>query len=201
MSPVTRHDGAASVDEVTSRLGALAGIAAPASFISGWLTAGARAKDYDPLKDAISQLARVGAPTRPIMTAGFLGFAALAPFWARTLAGALDEPRLRGSIGVAAVGTLAVAALPLGAGFGDGPHAAAAGICYLAMAGTPALGGRALARQGHPTAARVSYAVTGVSAGSLVASLTGAYDGGFQRLGLTVVDAWYVVMAVRELRR
>jgi hypothetical membrane protein len=184
-----------------ARLGALAGIAAPASFISGWVVGGARATSYDPLKDAISQLARVGAPTRPLMTAGFLGFSAFAPFWARTISGSLSEPRLKASIGAAVVGTLGVAALPLGASFGDGPHAAAAGLAYLGMAVTPAIGGRALARDGHQRSAQASYVVTGISGAALVASLTGAYDGGFQRLGLTVVDAWFVAMAVRELRR
>ncbi len=179
------------------RLGALAGIGAPASFITGWVVGGARAKDYDPLRDAISQLARVDAPTRPLMTAGFLGFSLLAPFWARTLSDSLGEPRVRHAINTATVGTLAVAALPLGASFGDGPHAAAAGLSYLAMAATPVFGGLAL----EGPARTASFAVTGVSAAALVASLTGAYDGGFQRLGLTVVDAWYVAMAVRELRR
>jgi hypothetical membrane protein len=184
-----------------SRAGALCGIGAPASFITGWVLGGARASGYDPLRDAISQLARVSAPTRPIMTAGFLGFGALAPFWARTLAGALDEPRLKISVTTAAVATVAVAALPLGASFGDGPHAAAAGVAYVAMASSPLIGGRALARGGHPRAAAASYAVGAVSAASLVASLTGAFDGGFQRLGLTLVDGWFVALAVRELRR
>jgi hypothetical protein len=184
-----------------SRLGALSGIAAPASFITGWMVGGSRAKGYDPLKDAISQLARVGAPTRPLMTAGFLGFSARAPFWARTISGSLAEPRLKASIGAAVVGTVGVAALPLGASFGDGPHAAAAGLAYVGMAITPTFGGRALARDGHHRSAQASYVVTGISGAALVASLVGAYDGGFQRLGLTVVDAWFIAMAVRELRR
>ena len=182
---------------LTRRLGALAGIGAPASFITGWVAGGLRAKDYDPLRDAISQLARVGAPTRPLMTAGFLGFSALAPFWARTLSASLGQPRVRTAIGTATVGTLAVAALPLGASYGDGPHAAAAGVSYLAMVATPMVGAPGL----EGNARRASYAVSGVAAIALVASLTGRYDGGFQRLGLTSVDAWYIAMAVRELRR
>ena len=63
------------------KLGALAGIAAPASFVGAWLVGGAQARDYHPVHDAISQLARVGAPTRPLMTAGFVGFGLLAPWW------------------------------------------------------------------------------------------------------------------------
>lgn len=184
-----------------SRAALLCGIGAPASFVTGWVVGGARATGYDPLRDAISQLARVGAPTRPLMTAGFLGFGALAPFWARALATALDEPRLRTSVTAAAASTVAVAALPLGASFGDAPHVAAAGVAYVAMASSPLLGGRALARAGHRRQAAASYAVGAVSAAALVASLTGRYDGGFQRLGLTAVDGWFVALAVRELRR
>jgi hypothetical membrane protein len=184
-----------------ARLGALSGIAAPASFITGWVVGGLQAKDYSPIQDAISQLARIDAPTRTVMTAGFLGFSAFAPFWATTLAKALDEPRLRLSLGAATVGTFGVAVLPLGASFGDGPHAAAAGVAYVGMASAPLVGGRALARAGHRSAARASYAVGGISVAALVGSLTGVADGGLQRLGLTVVDAWFVVLAVRELRR
>jgi hypothetical membrane protein len=185
----------------SSRFGAFAGIAAPASFITAWVVGGLRAKDYSPVKDAISQLARVDAPTRPLMTTGFLAFATFAPFWARTISLSLDEPRLKLSIGAAVVGTLGVATLPLGASFGDGPHAAAAGLSYLGMGITPAIGGRALARAGHDRAARASYAVTGLSAVALVASLTGVADGGLQRVGLTGPDLWFIAMAVRELRR
>jgi hypothetical membrane protein len=184
-----------------ARVGALSGIAAPASFITGWVVGGLRAKDYHPLQDAISQLARVDAPTRPLMTAGFLGFSAFAPFWAVTLAKALDEPKLKLSLGAATLGTLGVAVLPLGASFGDGPHAAAAGIAYVGMASAPLVGGRALARAGQRNAAVASYATGAISAAALVASLTGIADGGLQRLGLTVVDAWFVALAVRELRR
>ncbi len=189
------------VRSLSRKAGALCGVGAPASFVTAWVVGGLRTHGYDPFSDEISQLARVGAPTRPLMTAGFLGFAALAPFWARVLAKALDEPALRASVAAAAVGTLGVAALPLGTSFGDAPHALAASVAYLGMASSPLLGGRAFDRSGHRAAAVASYTVGGVSAASLLASLAGRYDGGFQRLGLTVVDAWFVVLAVRELRR
>ena len=180
------------------RLTALAGIAAPASFVGGWLVAGARAgHGYDPLHDAISQLARVGSPTRPVMTVGFVGFGLLALPWAGRLARALDDRRLLASVGLAGVSTLAVAALPLGGPAGDGAHALAAGVGYVGMAASPLLGAAHLGDR-----ARVaSYTVGAVSAAALAGSLTGAYDGGLQRLGLGVVDCWFVAMAVRALRR
>lgn len=178
------------------RWAALSGIAAPASFVTGWVVGGARARDYSSLHDAISQLARVGAPTRPVMTAGFLGFGLLALPWARSLSRSLDDQRLLASVGLAGVSTVAVAALPLGGPLGDGAHAVAAGLGYLGMAASPLLGARSLTGQ----AKAASYAVGAVSAVCLAGSLSGTYDGGFQRLGLGVVDAWFVAMAVRSLR-
>jgi hypothetical membrane protein len=172
------------------RVGALAGIGAPVCFVGGWLVAGARAHDYDPLRDFISDLARVGVPTRPLMTAGLVGFGVLAPLWSRTLAAALDEPRLRVTVTAAGLGTLAVAALPLGASWGDAPHGVAAGASYVAMAATPLVGG-----------ARASYAAGLASAVMLTASTLGRYDGALQRAGLGVVDAWFVALALRELCR
>jgi hypothetical membrane protein len=183
------------------RVGALAGIGAPVCFVGGWLVAGARAHDYDPLRDFISDLARVGVPTRPLMTAGLVGFGVLAPLWSRTLAAALDEPRLRVTVTAAGLGTLAVAALPLGASWGDAPHGVAAGASYVAMAATPLVGGRALARRGQRRAARASYAAGLASAVMLTASTLGRYDGALQRAGLGVVDAWFVALALRELCR
>ena len=117
-----------------------------------------------------------------------------------TVARVLDEPRLRVSVTTAGLGTLAVALLPLGSSFGDSPHAVAALVSYVGMASSPVLGGQALARSGRPRAAAASYAVGAVSTAALVASLTGSYNGGFQRLGLSVVDAWFVTLAVRTLR-
>jgi len=119
-----RTDAGASVQPVRqpARLAALSGIAAPASFITGWVVGGLMAKDYDPLHDPISRLAHVGAPTRPVMTAGLVGFGLIAPLWARTVERVLDEPRLKVSVSTAAVGTLAVAAFPLGGAFGGVPR-------------------------------------------------------------------------------
>lgn len=175
----------------------MAGIGAPVCFVTGWVVGGARAHDYSPLHDAISQLARVGASTRPVMTAGFVGFGVLALPWAAGLARSLGDRRLLGSVGLAGVSTLAVAALPLGGPLGDGAHAVAAGLGYVGMASSPLLAARSLTGRGKATA----YVTGATSALCLVGSLAGSYDGAFQRLGLGVVDAWFVAMAVRELRR
>lgn len=183
-------------------LGALAGIAAPASFISAWVTGGAVTPGYSPVQDHISDLAAIGATTRPLMTAGFLGFSAFAPFFAKHLAASLDQPALRLSLTAAAAGTLGVAAFPLGGPFGTGPHGAAAAVSYLAMASNPVLGSRALRRSGNDDRLAGLSLVTGLAAGALLTrSLVGEQQGLFQRLGMTVADSWLIGMAVRELRR
>lgn len=178
------------------RVGAACGIAAPVAFVGGWVVNGLRTPGYDPLTDAISQLAREGAPTRAAMTACFLAFGVLIPVWARTVSRELGVPALQPVVTVAGLATLAVAALPLSRTPGGGQdvaHAVAAGIGYVAMAATPLV-----AAQGLRGVARTASLATGaVSTVALVASLAGS--GGLQRVGLTVVDAWHVVVATAVL--
>ncbi len=65
----------------------------------------------------------------------------------------------------------------------------------MAQAGSPLVGAQALPR---PT---LSRAVGVAAAASLVASLVDADRAGlWQRLGLGLVDAWFVVLAVRLLQ-
>ena len=169
----------------------LAGVGAPLSFVGAWLVAGARTPGYSPVRDHISDLAAVGAGTRPLMTAGIVAFGVLAPVFASTFA----DKRLRLSLGVAGLTSLGVAAAPLGASFGDGPHVAAAAVSYVAMALTPALGAKTL---GAP---RTSYLLTALAGALLVASTTGDHAGLFQRAGLGVTDVWMAVQAIRQVRR
>ena len=186
------------------RLGALCGVLGPAAFVSAWVVGGAVTDGYDATREAISQLAREGAVTQPLMTAGLVVFGLLIPVWAFALARVLDEPRLRVSVTVAGLATIAVAVFPLTREQGqpqDVAHAVSAGVGYVAMAVSPLLGAVALRRRGLGRAAALSATVGVVSAGALVASVTTEFGGGFQRLGLTVVDAWYVAVAVWVLRR
>ncbi len=168
---------------------ALAGIGAPVSFVGAWAIAGARTPGYSPVRDHVSDLAAIGAPTRPLMTAGLLGFAVLAPVFATRL-----PTGPRAALLVAGAGTLGVAAAPLGASWGDGPHIASAAVSYVGMAALPALGAR---WSGVP---RTSWATSAVSAALLIGSTLGRADGLLQRTGLGVVDAWIAAMAVRALR-
>lgn len=183
---------------------ALCGIAGPCAFVGAWLLAGLQEPDYEPLRDAISQLAREGAGTRPLMTAGFVAFGVLVPLWALLLRRVLGTG-VAVAAAVAGLATLGVALLPLTAQGGqpqDLGHGIAAGTGYLAMAATPLLAVAPLRRLGHARAAATSTVVGVVSLIALVGSLLVVdRSGGLQRLGLTVVDAWHVVVAGWVLRR
>ena len=186
-------------------LGALCGIAAPVAFVTAWAVGGVRADSYRPLTDAISDLAREGEPTRPLMTTGMVAFGVLLPVWAPVLGRRLRSPAVRNAAVGAGLATVAVALLPLtrdGEQPQDTWHAVAAGTGYLAMAATPLLAAGPLRRLGHERAAATSVVVALVSVAGLVGSvLIEERGGGLQRLGLTVVDAWHVVAAAWVLRR
>ena len=152
------------------------------------------------MQQAISQLAREGAETRPLMTAGLVVFGVLVPVWSRELGRRLGTGTGRAAL-VAGLATLAVAALPLTrepGGTQDLLHAVAAGTGYVAMALTPLLAARRLRG-----AARAASVLTGVvSAGCLVGTvLAPDVSGLLQRTGLGVVDLWHVVVAGVVLRR
>lgn len=187
------------------RLGAVCGIAGPVAFVGAWLVGGLRTDGYDPVEQAISQLAREGAATRTLMTSGLIAFGVLVPVWAQVVARELDAPGLRWTVTTAGLSTLAVAALPLTrdpGGTQDALHAVAAGTGYVAMAATPLVAAAALRRHGKPRVAAASVAVGLVSAAGLVGTVAlPDVSGGMQRLGLTVVDAWHVVVAAVVLRR
>ena len=120
------------------------------------------------------------------MTAGLLALAA-----GMGLYGVALRPRPVWALPVAnGVMTLAVAALPLGGRF-DNAHGIAAALGYVTLAAIPAVVGR------RP----LPIAIGLVSALCLVLTvLADDRDGLFQRLGLTVGQAWVVVSALGLLR-
>lgn len=158
----------------------VAGVAGPAAFVTAWAVGGAVTDGYSPVRDAISELAQLGASTRPWMTAGMVAFGVSMPLFARLL------PRRAAIAAVAAgVGTLAVAAFPLDPGESVPAHAVAAGAPYVATSAMPALSGNV------PLGA-VALALLG---GSVV--FHDSAGGLLQRAGLTLVDAWIVSRSVR----
>lgn len=164
------------------------------SFVGGWIIAGLRTPGYSPTHRAISQLARIGAPQRPLMTVGFIGFAVLLPLFAPELARVLRAPELRWTVTVTGLATLGVALFPLArkgsGGVEDALHASFAVVGYISLALTPVLAARHIARR---WLARTSYLVGIVSAAALSLTPFAAYAGLWQRIGLTSVDGWLLI--------
>jgi hypothetical membrane protein len=177
---------------VKERAGATLQIAGVTSFVLAWSVLGAIRNGYNPLDDAISQLAELGAPNRELMTAGIVAFGAGSIAFAPSLGG-----RAGLALATAGVGSLGVAAFPCtegcpGAGeVTDTGHAIAAGIHYVAFVLTPVLASR-------KRSAKIASIVAGAA---LAAHVLGVGPNGLmQRLGLTVLDAWIVGAAVDHLR-
>ncbi len=185
---------------VGTRLALACGVAGPTAFVAAWVAGGVlRSSDYSPVSQAISQLAREGTSSRPLMTCGFVVFGGLVPVYAYALGKQLRSPGTRRAAAVSGLATLAVAALPLSRAGGqpvDVWHALAAGTGYAAQVLAPLFGARRLPARG------ASYAVSAVALGCLVGSVVlPDLTGLLQRAGLTAVDAWYVTVAVHLLRR
>jgi hypothetical protein len=157
---------------------------------------GAQAKDYSPVNDAISELAAADAPTRWWMTAGFLCFGIGVPLYSRFLRQALPCAAWVAAL-VSGLATLGVAASPLHVTpWVTDLHGVFASGGYLALVLVPFLAARPLSQQGHPRAAVASRLVAAASGVCLVATAVTEANGLFQRLGLTLVDAWLVTVAI-----
>ncbi len=186
---------------IRERLLAAAGVIGPCIFIADWAILGTRAKNYSPVSDAISELARMHAPTRPAMTAGFLVFSAALPTYAVALRHSLPGPawKFAAANGVA---TLGVAAFSLGTPTSGDIHGVFAGLAYSSLAATPIAASVALRRGGHVALARTSIATGLACAAALVASVVGPDNvhGLLQRVGLTMGDAWIIASAITMMR-
>jgi hypothetical membrane protein len=186
---------------IRERLLAAAGVIGPCAFIADWAILGARAKDYSPVSDAISELARMHATTRPAMTAGFLIFGAALPTYAIALRRSLPGHawKFAAANGVA---TLGVATFSLGTPTSGDIHGAFAGVAYATLAATPIAASFVLRRGGDKTLARTSMGTGLVCAAALIASVAGPthVHGLLQRIGLTIGDAWIIVSAIAMIR-
>jgi hypothetical membrane protein len=186
---------------IRERLLAAAGIVGPCVFIADWAILGSRAKNYSPVSDAISELARMHASTRPAMTAGFLVFGGALPTYAVALRHALPGHawKFAAANGLA---TLGVATFSLGTPTSGDIHGAFAGLAYASLAATPIAASVTLRRGGHAALARTSIATGLLCAAALVASVAGPehVHGLLQRIGLTIGDAWIVASAIGMMR-
>jgi hypothetical protein len=181
---------------LTVRAAALGGIIGPAAFIGAWVSGGVlTTRDYSPIDDAISRLAAIGNNTRPLMTAGFIGFGLALPVYAGALRRVVDGPAWMAAAATG-VAMLGVAATPLEHSKTiDALHAVAAGIGYATLAATPLLAARPLARQGHRVLATAGIIAGSVSATCLALTPSNLPTGLFQRVGLTTTDLWIAACA------
>jgi hypothetical protein len=184
------------VDLTLHRARLLAGVAGPAAFVGAWAVGSVVRKGYSPARDAISRLAEQGAPTAPLMTAGFVAYGTLVPVFATAL------PRgARAAVAVSGLGTLAVAALPVTPASGtlvDKAHAAAAATAYAANIAAPVLDAVPRGRLALVEGGLWSALIAACLGTSIVRR---DRTGLFQRAGLTLFDTWAVRTARRELRR
>lgn len=191
--PTVSHPG--SLD----RLRCAGVIVGPLAFITSWVVSGAITPGYSPIRDHISDLAAVDAPTRPLMSLGFAVFTVAIASAAGPLRRVIGTP---GSIalGVNAVVSGAIALAPLGASAdGDRLHQVVAGAGYLALAALAPVAAPALAKR-HPTLAKASVAVGATSLVFLALSLVAKDQSGlWQRAGITVTDAWLIAIGLLAL--
>lgn len=157
---------------------------------------GSRLAGYQPTRDAISQLAAVGADTRWLMTTGFVTFGTAVPAFAMALHRVLPGRAWMAAVATG-VATLGVAATPLDSSATiDRLHGVFAGIGYVTLAATPFLASGPLRRAGYVKSAAASAVVAALVLACLGFTVNRAHDGLFQRLGLTLGDAWLVTAAV-----
>lgn len=175
---------------------AIGGIVGPGAFVTAWVI-GAFTNDrqLSVVDDAISQLAHVESNTRWLMTAGFVTFGLGVGCFAVSVRSTLGVST-SALLGATAASTLAVASLPLGTSdVVDRLHGIAAAAGYVTLVGAPLAARRPLQRFGASRLADAGVIAATVAAVSLAASLVTPATGAFQRIGLTVVDAWIVTVA------
>ncbi|MEO5963984.1 MAG: DUF998 domain-containing protein [Candidatus Limnocylindrales bacterium] len=168
----------------------------PAVFITSWVAAGAMTRGYSPIRDHISDLDAIDAPTRPLMNVAFVAFAVAAGLAAGPLRRVVGTPSatMIGANAVLSIGTM-LAPLRVSSS-GDRLHAVVAGLGYVTLAvaapsAAPVLGKRSRAL------AIASVAVGAITLTSLAASVTIEGSKGFwQRAGITTTDAWLMTIGL-----
>jgi hypothetical membrane protein len=178
-------------------MAAVGGVIGPAVFIGAWtVSAAVTTREYSSIDDAISRLAAVGADSRALMTAGFIGFGVAVPIYASALRRVVGGAAWL-TAAATGISTLAVAATPLERSTTiDTWHGVFAAIGYITIAATPLLAARPLQRHGHRALAGLGVVAGAVSAISLVLTTSGLPTGLFQRLGLTAADIWIATSAL-----
>jgi hypothetical protein len=196
------------------RVAAIAAIVGLGAYIGGWAIAGVVRAGYDPREQAISELFELGAPctSRGWIVVGLLlsGVALIA--FGPTLDRGLPGTGRLGPLLVVVSGvfTVLVVAAPCspgcpgtGTAWNDTAHTITAGAGYASLVLAPLAFAWRL-RRAAPRLAAWSFALGAVAGAGFVVRYLGvvpAWPGAQQRLFNTVADAWYLLVAVRLLRR
>lgn len=195
------------------RIATVAPVVGVAQFLATWTVLAVVLEEHDPVHDAISELAALGAPHRPVMTASLILFGLLVAPFAPLLWRALAPFGMPAAVlvGVNAVGTVAVGLVPCSPGCPgstasvlDLGHLIAAIVSYAGLAGAPLATWWALQRaHTRPGLATTSLAVGSATAIGLLVLLSGgagAWGGAVQRASTTTGDLWYLLAAWSVLR-
>lgn len=193
---------------------AILGVVGVLAYIGTWISGGILWEEYDPTRQAISELFAMGAPvgTRLPLSIGLAasGVGLVAFGWAMH-AGLPGHSRLGPALAVlSGVMTVAVVFFPCtaecpgaGTSLTDTMHVVTAGTGYVALMLAPlAVGWRV--RDRLAGLARASWVLGGGSLGLFLARTAGfapEYSGLQQRVFNTTADLWYVVAAVVIIRR
>ena len=176
------------------------------AYVTSWAVAGWWTPNYDPRRQAISELFAIGAPTGPrvLLTVALVATGALLVAFGPALDRLLPGTGRGAPVAtmVSGVATMLVPAFPCTAGcpgFGttttDSLHLVAAATGYTALILTPLLVARRV--RGHdPALARLSVVLGTVAAVGFAVGATAQLQdvgGWIQRGYNTVADAWYVV--------
>ena len=125
------------------------GVIGPVGFVTAWATAGAVTSGYSPIEDAVSRLAAIHAPTRWVMTAGFVCFGVAVPVYSLALREAIAGRAWLAAM-VTGLATFGVAAVPLDVSkTTDLVHGGFASVGYASLALTPLLAAGPLAARGY----------------------------------------------------
>jgi hypothetical protein len=178
----------------TARWLAIGGLVGPVAFVATWGIAGAVKSGYSPIEDAISDLAALHASTRVAMTLGFVTFSVGVIAFGFALRAAHAGAAWVSTVATAGF-TLAVAAVPLGGPTRDVVHGVFASLGYVTLAAAPLLAAGPLATANRPGWAGYSRLSGALAGAFLAASALGPVHGLFQRMGLTIGDAWLIATA------
>ncbi len=187
------------MSKFTYRRWAQLGVVGPTVFVGAWLVGSLRAADYSVVDDAISQLAASGAETRSVMTLGLVVYgAALIGF------GVLGRATIGRNPAVAAivtgVATLGVAATPLDtSSIVDQLHGIAAVIGYVSLVALPVSLIPTLRRLRLTRLAYIAPHTSIIATLALLFSMDASTNGLWQRIGLTIVDVWLILVSAALL--